>query len=73
MAVVVEDLWLSSCVDSRRHASTGPRRRLKKEKLFISSVIPTSADVGRPRQVRSGSVYLNPDRPTLSLDRLNFI
>jgi len=34
-------------VDYSRHASTGPRWRLRKKELFISSVIPTSADLDR--------------------------
>jgi len=74
VVVVVGDLLLSNLcrLSSPRFMDPSPRR-LRKKKPFISSVISTSSDVGRCKQVWSGLVYQYPDRPTLSLDRLNFI
>jgi len=35
-------------------------------------VVLTSADIGKPLQVNSGSVYLHPDRPIIRLHRIIF-
>jgi len=44
----------------------------KKKKVTFYSVIPTSADVGRPGKVRSGSVYLSTDQPLVCIGLILF-